>query len=766
MHADAIRYNRFYAPWVDPLPPQRGMNRRQIPATHTFGRTLIVASMLLPSWIVRIALLVDESISITPGDTVGFLSDAAVALLLAAALMWLASVTRRGRLIGMPLVAIWSLINFANFEHIKELGSIVSLDYAGYLVDVPFLRGSALAPTHPLLLALTIISALGLIFAAFSSSRATGARACAVVGAVLLALTNLIPRTGELARWRQTDVLSAQAAKLIHTSRFGSSEPLAAGFERLDARDLEGAPLIAANPRARNVLVVILEGVSGAYLPSFNQHETDFSVTMPKLDEVAREGLAYSRFIATQRQTNRGEYALLCGDYPKLVTGEAKMAELVGRRPLKCLPSALQAAGYSTVYLQAAPMAFMMKDQFMPQAGFEQVFGDATIERSYNRNHWGVDDRAFLEHGLEMIEQLDSRDKPWFLTLLTVGTHHRYNVPPDFSGIAEPGTAAWAFEYLDDAIGDFVLELRSRGILDTTLVLITSDESQATIAGAPDDQNLLAQAWGFLIALTPSREQGSINEVFVQPDLPISVLDYLQIESTASGFAGRSIFRAYDHGRGVFWGNTYLGLLAGFTQDGRLTICSEDFDSCESFATTDGDPFSPSGAASPAAGHDVAWLQDAARRSLATIDRRSLEQRSFALIAPGRYPVESGPSERYIFGGQFVTIPAHSRADVDIVVTVRGDSGWVDITHNYLVDRKPELALSNRVKVGETLKLRYTIETESPNDDVECRFWVMGTSGRNLELDFETAQMRIAPVEPGTVAPGIEQREYSVSPAG
>ena len=102
---------------------------------------------------------------------------------------------------------------------------------------------------------------------------------------------------------------------------------------------------------------------------------------------------------------------------------------------------------------------------------------------------------------------------------------------------------------------------------------------------------------------------------------------------------------------------------------------------------------------------------------------------------------------------------------MDIVVTVRGDSGWVDVTHNYLVDRKPELALSNRVKVGETLKLRYTIGVESPIDDVECRFWVMGASGRNLEIDFETAQMQITPVESGTVAPGIEQREYTVSPA-
>ena len=135
MHADAIRYNRCDATWAHPLPPYIGMNQRQKTATHTFGWVLIVASMLLPPWVVRVALLVDGSISVRQADALGFLSDAAVSLLLAAALMWLASLTARGRLIGMPLVAVWSLANFANFEHIKELGSTVSLDYAGYLAD-------------------------------------------------------------------------------------------------------------------------------------------------------------------------------------------------------------------------------------------------------------------------------------------------------------------------------------------------------------------------------------------------------------------------------------------------------------------------------------------------------------------------------------------------------------------------------------------------------------------------------------------------------
>ena len=39
----------------------------------------------------------------------------------------------------------------------------------------------------------------------------------------------------------------------------------------------------------------------------------------------------------------------------------------------RCLPAALAEAGYATVYLQAAPLTFMLKDKFMPRIGFERV---------------------------------------------------------------------------------------------------------------------------------------------------------------------------------------------------------------------------------------------------------------------------------------------------------------------------------------------------------------------------------------------------------
>jgi hypothetical protein len=483
---------------------------------------------------------------------------------------------------------------------------------------------------------------------------------------------------------------------------------------------------------------------------------------MPELDRIARMGVSYASFIATQRQTNRGEFAILCGDYPKLVTAEANMTELVGKGALGCLPAAMRDAGYATVYLQAAPLPFMMKDQFMPQAGFEEVHGDNWFQRAYNRNHWGVDDRSFFEQSIEMIEELNRRQDPWFLTLLTVGTHHRYNVPPDFEGEHERGTAGWAFEYLDQAVGEFVTRLESTGVLEDTLVLFTSDESQAMEAGAPDWVNMLTQGWGFLVALLPSDETGVVNQIFAQPDIPISVLDYLQIESPGRSYGGRSVFRRYENDRAVYWGNTHLRMVAGVSPDLRLTICSEDFGTCGSVAVTEDTMFSSDKQLQAANAEEIDWLRRSAGRSLASHPEQ-FQQRRFELIGPGRHPVLRTSSEQYIFGGQFLTVPPHSRADVEIVVKLEGPAGWVDLVHNFTVDRQPYYSWDQRIGVGETLHLGYSVGTETSLENAECRLWITDFEGDDLDLVVQSAHLDLVPLSPAEPVPQSTTHLFEVT---
>ena len=704
----------------------------------------LLGSAVLAPLVVRVALLVETAIVPVGADGRGVLADAAACLVFAGVLAALSRWSGFGRCVGALLTVVWSLLHFANYEHIRELGSVVDFTYAGYVLDEAFLRGSVLAPTHPILLLATTAVAALLAVVALGAHRRYLVWPPTVAGIALLVLLAPLPKSAAAATWRQVDLVSEQIRRFSRSSAPGGAED-GTDTTNLATRDLSGSMFIAAEPRARNVLLVILEGVSGAYLPSLREpHGFSSPITMPQLDRIARRGISYSNFIATQRQTNRGEYAILCGEVPKLLSSEAKMTERAGTGPIDCLPAALREAGFSTTYLQAAPLPFMMKDQFMPQAGFDRVLGDDWFTTAYNRNHWGVDDRTFLEASADLVVELGRGSEPWFLTLLTVGTHHRYNVPPDFVCDAEPGSAAWAFSYLDLAVGEFVARLDDAGVLDDTLVLITGDESQAGEEGASDARNMLTHGWGFLIALLPSVGSERVDQVFTQPDIPISVLDSLGLESSRPRWTGRSVFRRYDRGRDVYWGNTYLGMVAGLSPELDLTICTEDFTDCRVAQTEPGGLLRPLGPMRPATTAEAARLERAARASLETHIERARHRR--VTLISGTHPVIRTSGQQYVFGGQFLTLPAHSDTQVELVVTLKGRSGWVEFAHNFLVGLRPRQVWAERLEVGETLELRYTVGTESILEMVECRLWITNFEGDDLTLEFQRATVDINPL--------------------
>ena len=302
------------------------------------------------------------------------------------------------------------------------------------------------------------------------------------------------------------------------------------------------------------------------------------------LDAWARRSISYSTFFTNQRKTNRGMYTILCGELPNLLPGIPKMSQHAVGGWRRCLPEVLRSAGYATVYMQAAPLAFMLKDQFMPRAGFERVYGYDHYEGGYARTAWGVDDRSLYEQSLPTIDELQRGERPWFMTLLTVTTHHPYTVPGDFE-LQKGFPHAQALAYADLAIGEFLEELSERGVLRDTLVLITSDESMGQVSklGSDGVAKVLAESWGILIALTPGRQIRRVREPFAQVDLALSVLDYLDLGELGSHFFGRSTFRDYSEGRFLYFANTNHFMVGALDPFRRLILCRPEEAACRRY---------------------------------------------------------------------------------------------------------------------------------------------------------------------------------------
>ena len=149
--------------------------------------------------------------------------------------------------------------------------------------------------------------------------------------------------------------------------------------------------------KAKNVLIVILEGIPGIYLPGIRQemHVADGNYQMENLAKSTSDGMLVPDFVDHSHQTIRGLYALHCGDFSKFSYEMPKAMELQSNpeRAAECLPAQLSKQGWQSHYLQGAGLQFMNKEKAMPTMGFQHVHGvEWFTERTQNDFIWGTTD--------------------------------------------------------------------------------------------------------------------------------------------------------------------------------------------------------------------------------------------------------------------------------------------------------------------------------------------------------------------------------------
>ncbi|MBW2420205.1 MAG: LTA synthase family protein [Deltaproteobacteria bacterium] len=730
---------------------------------------LALLGLLLAPLTLRLLLGFELAGGFEPEDLRGLLSD-----LFASALAFtlLVPVGRLSRGLAALLLLPWVLLHYGNYELVRTLGAMATLPDAHYLGDATFVQGSATAVSRPFLLGGLALASLALGWLGLDRLRMRHAAAGAALALALLAISGLWPWSASLPMWRQADLVQRELGRLASAaSRSGApatGDPAAAMLEQVPdlAANLDGEPRFPLPGKPRNVLLVILESVSGAYLEQLLvEHWGRGEGSMPVLDSIAQRNLGYATFIGHQRRTNRGLYALLCGEIPNLLAGVPKMSSYAIDGTRRCLPEILGDAGYTTTYLQAAPLVFMLKDQFMPRIGFQQVHGDEWFAHAYARSTWGVDDRAFLEQSTRMITQLEAEERPWFLTLLTVGTHHPYVVPADFES-EMPSDFMRTIAYLDRALEGFMERLEALGILDDTLVLFTSDESQGHQWGQQQIPIILSQNWGFLVALTPEQARGLVREPFAQMDLPLSILDYLGLEQEGRHLWGRSVFRSYAEPRSIFFANSNLQMTGVFDREGRLVVCLDDFARCQIRRPQGGRLFGGDHESLLLEGSEVQRLRELAvgsvRRRPKSVARLEID------LQATQHETVKGPIARLVHGGQFIDVAADEWIEVEIEVAVRPAAKQSPDGSGVLLF--PILRTGGRgaihqdeivLEPGERLHLVYTYAPGRAVREVQSQLMARSPDGGTYELDFERARISLirGAERPGR---GVEVRRQEI----
>ena len=692
-------------------------------------------------WLTRALLLGEKHLALAPVDLRGALADASVALLVVGVAGFFFATGRSwGRALGIAVAVSLLWLSFAMYEFISVFDSLQALSHAGFLTDSTFIGGSVRHVGHPLLL---VLGTAGTI-AAGVWARAPGpgwwrwwgfAFSACVLGQLLM------PTSHAHDEWRQRHAIQANVSILPPFVGMGPAS-LRADLRDVFRGNLHGERWVGPISDQPNVLLILIEAASGAHLPSVAAAQGVQSATaMPKLDAIAQRHILFTRIISHQRQTNRGEYGILCGDYPKLLTDQSKMSEQVYGAARRCLPKVLLDEGYATAYIQSAPLGFMLKDQFMKKAGFQELIGDPWFERSYARTDWGVDDKAFFEQSLGRVLELHEAETPFFATLLTVGTHHPFTFPDDALAEGAESRQERAFRWADDALAEFLRELERHGVLRDTVVIITSDESAGLVKAASATQRLLSQSWSFAVVMLPEPQARRVDTLYAHVDTALSVTDLLGLERQAQRFTGRSWFREYETPRRLFAGNTYAGRVIMWEPSGSAVVCGESFRNCTRSVPVGDLLFGPERRSEPAPPRERQIVAEVAR--LTRSGRQDMtEVGVIELLTEDAVSVPSATGKKLLFGGQYLRVPAGTTLRIDLDVEVVGEQAGIDFHQDVFLSGYEKFARKGiRVGDGERWRLSYEIEVAQDASQLVVQLYATAVAGESAVIRFHDARL-------------------------
>lgn len=444
-----------------------------------------------------------------------------------------------------------------NAENVLVNGAHLDLAYRHFAGNLTFLSGTLLSLRFLALLLFFGTFFMLALLAAGKVNREWPRGPLIVATAVILVLDFLVPEQLEFASWYQKNPLTFNAKNIYYSV---GHDGRSLSRDRLLPQDLNG-PLLPGvtlqTGKRPGIILVVLEGFSGDYVRRG---------LAPKLKAFLDEGLHVPKFLANQVQTNRGLYALFCNDYDNLGSAEAKADIIATKGPLRpCLPELLRNQGYSTLFMQSAPLEFMRKDLFAKASGFDFVAGADSFDKEKLLSPWGVSDGTLMEGAFNTLFA-EEFPRPLFLALLTVSTHHPYKTPESSNDLKK------AIRYTDKVFGDFLALLRKHGVLNDHLLIVTSDEARAV----KESKALMFNHWGLLGLAGPGIRNGVNQGIFSQVDLAMTIADYLGLAGKLS-LGGRSALRFYEAPRDIYAGSAFLKRPLLVRDERTVHLCDQAF---------------------------------------------------------------------------------------------------------------------------------------------------------------------------------------------
>lgn len=224
----------------------------------------------------------------------------------------------------------------------------------------------------------------------------------------------------------------------------------------------------------KNLIVIQMESFQNFVIGrSYNGQELT-----PNLNKLLKKDTLYfDNYYQTlgKGNTSDAEFATLNSLYP--VT-ERESYRLYVNNNYNGLPWLLWAKGYKTMAFHGNVRTFWNRGQMYPQEGFQQFYSQEYLDVT-EVSGFGITDKELFRQAVDILKE---QTKPTFSFMVTVTNHIPYKLEEDLVDLKlRPehenvfGHYLQAVHYADEAIGQFIADLKEAGLYENTVIAMYGD---------------------------------------------------------------------------------------------------------------------------------------------------------------------------------------------------------------------------------------------------------------------------------------------------
>lgn len=230
----------------------------------------------------------------------------------------------------------------------------------------------------------------------------------------------------------------------------------------------------------KNLIVIQVEGLQN-FVIDLKQNEEEVS---PNLNKLTRDPstLYYDQYfqLLGRGNTSDSEFVSHNSLHPSM---EEPTYSQYPDNKFYGLPWLLRDNGYTAWAFHGYEKDFWNRDAAYEGQGFERFISqeDFQIEETLG---FGIRDKDFFSQSLDYIREMDSMDEnPFYAFLVTLTSHTPFKMPEEYQVLDIEkdykdnmiGDYLQAIHYTDEALGDFIEDLKKEGLHENSIIAIYGD---------------------------------------------------------------------------------------------------------------------------------------------------------------------------------------------------------------------------------------------------------------------------------------------------